>query len=150
VTGRRRRPPAPPATPDLRVVLRLVGLAISLINLGSGTSYLLGGPAEAPSLRLLQDTIPIWAWGAALSFTGAATIAGSLGQERLYVPGYTVGVLAYGMNSVSAWSAFLDKTLTGASAPWTATGLVMLHMVGLWWCNLDQKATREAQRKAAS
>lgn len=149
MTGRRRRPPAPPATPDLRVVLRFVGLAIALINLGGGISYLLGGPADAPSLRLLQETVPIAVWGVALALTGAATLAAAAGFDWLYVPGYILGVLAYGLNAVSAWASFLDGTLTGASAPWTATGLAALHMVGLWWRNLDWQATRGAQRKAA-
>ena len=117
-------------------MLRLQAFALALINAGSGASYLLGGPASAPSLRLLQEIMPIQAWGAALVVTGVLVAC------KQYVAGHCIGLLAWAAWAVSSWASLLDNTLTGASGPWTTTGIMALHMIGLWWRNNDRQAGR--------
>lgn len=138
-THRRTTPPPARASaprPDRDTYIRRIAYGYALINIGSGTSYLLGGPATAPSLRALTNTLPIEVYGAAL------LVAGVLAVLKLYVPAYILGVLAWVAFALSAWLSFIDGTLTGASGPWTTTGLAYLHFLALRWRNQDRQAAR--------
>jgi hypothetical protein len=136
-THRRTTPPPgprPPSRPDRDLYIRRIAYGYALINIGSGASYLLGGPASSPSLRALTETLPIEIYGAALLTTGV------LAALKLYVPAYILGVLAWAAFALSAWLSFIDGTLTGASGPWTTTGLAYLHFLALRWRNQDRRA----------
>lgn len=140
-----RRPALAPVVPDLRAVLRRVAYCLALLNLGGGTTYLFGGPAGAPSLRVLLDVIPLPAWAAALATAGLlGAVAPRLRrlEQRAYVVAYLLGTLAWGGYAVSSWVSLFDGTLLGATGPWTTTGLALLHLNALHWRNLDRLAGR--------
>lgn len=145
--GHRRTAAPRPAgePPNLRKVLRRVAYALALINLGSGGAYLLGGPTSAPSLRALLDLVPVQLWAGALALAGLASIvAPRLGRHEpvTYVGAYLLGTIAWAAFALSSWSSLFDGTLTGASGPWTATGLTLLHANGLNFRNRDWRAGR--------
>lgn len=133
------------STPDLRRVLRRVAYALALINLGSGGAYLLGGPTSAPSLRALLDLVPVQLWAGALALAGSvAFLAPRLGRREpvAYVGVYLLGTIAWAAYALSSWASLFDGSLLGASGPWTATGLTLLHANGLNFRNRDWRAGR--------
>jgi hypothetical protein len=141
VTGRRRLPRTQiPPPPDPRAILARIAIGYAVINTGSGVSYLLGGPATSPSLRLLQSLAPMQVWGTALAVSGALGIFGTLGHPRIYPPAYLLGLLVWTAWAASAWLATLAGTITSAGGPWIYTGMAGLHFIALRWRHQDVRS----------
>ncbi len=115
---------------DNRRLLIFYRVIIATVDIAHGVGYLLGAPATAPSLVLMQDFAPMWVWGALL------VVAGML----ILVPRTRAVGMALGGFVMLVWALFSAAVLVpGAGMPATGwgwppyAGLAALHILSTWF-----------------
>lgn len=122
---------------EVRAILRLLIGLVGVTDIIQGVGYLLGAPASAPSLVMLDDIADIHIWGGVLAACGLA-----LFWRPVRIVGFTIGGLVNVIWAFFTVAVIFDHTATGWGwAPYFA--LAAAHVIGTW---ADSKAaTRRAQ-----
>jgi hypothetical protein len=99
--------------------------AIAIVDAVQGLGYVFGAPANAPSLLLMNDFVPMETWGLVLAVAGLALFA------RWHVTGFVLGGIVLSIWAAFAVAVLVNGTATGWGVAWPA-GLALLHLRALW------------------
>lgn len=115
---------------DARRIMAWLRSTIALVDIVHGLGYLLGAPASAPSLVLMQQFVPMSLWGAALILAGVLVFIRASRPVGMAIGGFVMLVWA-GFSAV-VLAPVVGMPATGWGwAPYA--GFAVLHIVGTWF-----------------
>lgn len=101
-------------------------LTLANTNALYGAAYVVGGPATAPTLQLMERIAPMRLWGAALIVVGLLFIV----RQHLYAGFIGAGIWA--MFTYTSAITLLTGTSSAAGGVFLVGGVTALHLLISW------------------